>query len=448
MANIALNSGIFPGLLSTLTIDTNKDWGGYDITGLGSLLPNSSAAYDLGDSTNYWQTLYLENQGGNVVVCKPVESGGPATNYTFQCGGGNFGAEQNQGGIFTFKMSDVATSLGTSVNQLVFDVGRPDVFAAGTTNDIIFQAYNGIATYGFVSSFGGWNDLEYGFELRRISGTESNSKTMIFDNQVPVSDFRRSIDFRINSVNKMTVENDGTVAVTDLITTPALTATVINNGVQFGTVAVPGVSFTAYGNFFGLNWFDYLTINAVTTNLPVCLGMFPNGISTDSYVNVYNSSNSGATAWLEMGVRGSIAELVVRDFSQTTNITTLNIGSGGNDFPIFDVTCTTLLNINFVFAGITEYSMTTSAFTFSEANNIIFGTVTGTKIGTATNQKLAFYNSTPIVQPNSTGQTGGHTGGVGANVQVDSTFDGGLGGAAYTIGDIVRHLINLGLIAS
>jgi len=36
--------------------------------------------------------------------------------------------------------------------------------------------------------------------------------------------------------------------------------------------------------------------------------------------------------------------------------------------------------------------------TITEANDFILGTTTGTKIGTATTQKLAFYNATPIVQ--------------------------------------------------
>ena len=31
--------------------------------------------------------------------------------------------------------------------------------------------------------------------------------------------------------------------------------------------------------------------------------------------------------------------------------------------------------------------------------NLILGTTTGTKIGTATSQKLGFYNATPVVQP-------------------------------------------------
>src|SRR6185369_13457549 len=49
------------------------------------------------------------------------------------------------------------------------------------------------------------------------------------------------------------------------------------------------------------------------------------------------------------------------------------------------------------------------------ANNLVTDTTTGTKIGTATNQKIAFYNSTPIVQPT---------------------------------GDVATALANLGLVAS
>ena len=38
------------------------------------------------------------------------------------------------------------------------------------------------------------------------------------------------------------------------------------------------------------------------------------------------------------------------------------------------------------------------AFTIQDANNIAVGTTTGTKIGTATTQKLGFFNATPVVQ--------------------------------------------------
>lgn len=46
----------------------------------------------------------------------------------------------------------------------------------------------------------------------------------------------------------------------------------------------------------------------------------------------------------------------------------------------------------------TNPTLTGTTFTLADAQNIVLGTTTGTKIGTATSQKLAFYNATPIVQ--------------------------------------------------
>ena len=85
-------------------------------------------------------------------------------------------------------------------------------------------------------------------------------------------------------------------------------------------------------------------------------------------------------------------------------------------------------------------------FTLNDSN-VVLGTTTGSKIGTATTQKLGFWNATPIVQPSSTGQNSGFTTGVGTHVHEVSTFTGGIGDTAYRISDIVRHLKSLGLIA-
>lgn len=82
------------------------------------------------------------------------------------------------------------------------------------------------------------------------------------------------------------------------------------------------------------------------------------------------------------------------------------------------------------------------------AKNIITDTTTGMKIGTATTQKLGFYNATPVVQPATTGTTTGFTAGSGTAAKDDSTFTGNTGTAAYTVGDIVKALKNLGLLAA
>ena len=78
----------------------------------------------------------------------------------------------------------------------------------------------------------------------------------------------------------------------------------------------------------------------------------------------------------------------------------------------------------------------------NDGGNISFGTTTGTKIGTSTSQKLAFYNTTPIVQPTTAvGSATYASPGAGSTVKTDDTFDG------YTLQQVVKALRNLGILA-
>jgi hypothetical protein len=93
-------------------------------------------------------------------------------------------------------------------------------------------------------------------------------------------------------------------------------------------------------------------------------------------------------------------------------------------------------------------SPTFAGLTIADAGDIVLATGTGTKIGTATGQKIGFFNATPVAQQAGTGETTGATGGSGTNVHVSATFTGNVGSAAYTISDIVKALKNLGILAS
>ena len=84
----------------------------------------------------------------------------------------------------------------------------------------------------------------------------------------------------------------------------------------------------------------------------------------------------------------------------------------------------------------------------ANGKNVAVGTTTGTKFGTSASQKIGFFNATPVAQQNTTGTTAGFTAGAGTAVLSDSTFTGNTGTKAYTIGDIVRALKNLGLLAA
>ncbi len=72
----------------------------------------------------------------------------------------------------------------------------------------------------------------------------------------------------------------------------------------------------------------------------------------------------------------------------------------------------------------------------------------GTLLGQSAADKIAFYGATPVAQPASpSGNTHTPTAGATTAVFVNTTFDGSIGSTAYTIGDIVIALKNLGILA-
>jgi hypothetical protein len=79
--------------------------------------------------------------------------------------------------------------------------------------------------------------------------------------------------------------------------------------------------------------------------------------------------------------------------------------------------------------------------TWADAVNMVFNTTTGTKIGTATTQKIGFWNAAPIVQPTTAVAAATRVGGGGTTLTDTDTFDG------YTLAKVVRALRNSGLLA-
>ena len=73
--------------------------------------------------------------------------------------------------------------------------------------------------------------------------------------------------------------------------------------------------------------------------------------------------------------------------------------------------------------------------------NFRFGTATGTKIATATTQKIGFWNATPIVQPTTAVAASTFVANTSLIANDTATFDG------YTIGQIVKALRNTGILA-
>ena len=78
----------------------------------------------------------------------------------------------------------------------------------------------------------------------------------------------------------------------------------------------------------------------------------------------------------------------------------LRLGYDASNY--FSTTVASTGSTTFALTGTTPTFTFSNSITMADATNFTFNTSTGTKIGTATTEKLAFYNSTPIVQPANT----------------------------------------------
>ncbi|MEB3202992.1 MAG: hypothetical protein VKK05_09310, partial [Synechococcus sp.] len=191
----------------------------------------------------------------------------------------------------------------------------------------------------------------------------------------------------------------------------------------------------------------------------------------NTYTDATNTFERGKIAWesnvlrigTEKGVLGGTARALELQTDGTTRLTIASTGAvdvlgaltsqasvgrwnGTNYFGIIDSRGVTVnVNSGFYFTSttnatstadsgvarsaagkvvITDGSTGAGSLLFRDAGNIEAGTTTGTKIGTATSQKLAFWNATPVVQP-TTGITAGtfvaNTSGISDDT---ATFDG------------------------
>jgi hypothetical protein len=148
-------------------------------------------------------------------------------------------------------------------------------------------------------------------------------------------------------------------------------------------------------------------------------------LSTDSSNQVFVSTGSAASSAVYIGDRSTAKTLTVQAVSSANDMV-FNASSAGPSFQFGDYGFFQAVNsktglasvsgrpvaVSFIsstfdimsggFTGTVVAQFSATTFTLSDGMNIVAGSTTGTKIGTATTQKLGFFNATPIVQPAST----------------------------------------------
>jgi hypothetical protein len=107
---------------------------------------------------------------------------------------------------------------------------------------------------------------------------------------------------------------------------------------------------------------------------------------------------SGANGW----IKGQSSGVIGLYDNPTTSFGRLQFGGTTSSFPAIKRNAAALnfrLADDSADADITAAALTLSGNLTISTKNIVTDTTTGTKIGTATTQKLAFWNATPVVQP-------------------------------------------------
>jgi hypothetical protein len=163
-------------------------------------------------------------------------------------------------------------------------------------------------------------------------------------------------------------------------------------------------------------------------------GALPTGITVAS-ANLVDGTIVDADINASAAIAGT---KVAPDFGSQNVVTTGTLGAGATTVGTLAAAATTL----------------SGSLTLGN-NDVVAGTGAGTKIATATSQKLGFYNATPIVQPaaanqaaltNSTGGTADGTlaavSGTGDDTDINNNFTE----LHVLLNEIRTALVNLGLI--
>ena len=191
----------------------------------------------------------------------------------------------------------------------------------------------------------------------------------------------------------------------------------------------------------------HVVITSAGSGAPFCYG----GIAD---LNRWNSSNGSQLAYLDKygNLNGSLLSTPWRighipadsNYSGIWFSSAAASPTSSNYAFLGDVSNTFLNGPTWVFVrtnNTNRLTITNGYIELADAHDFVFNTSTGTKIGRFTNNKLAFWAATPIVQPTTAIAAATRAGGGGTALTDTDTYDG------YTIMQVVKALRNEGLLA-
>jgi hypothetical protein len=389
-------TGLGTGVATALGVNVGSA-GAFVINGGALGTPSSGVATNL---TGTASGLTAGNVTTNANLTGPITSVGNATSVASQTGTGS-----------TFVMNTsptlVTPNIGTATGSVSGNAGTATALQnARTIGGVSFDGTGNItvasATGGFTVSGGNLTTSAINIVTDTTTGTKIGTATnqkLGFFNSAPVVQQSGNL---ITALSNLGLVTSGSIAAGDV---PTLNQNTTGSAAKWTTArnlagnSVDGSADVAFANKF------------------IVQGTADSGLSSAQFLGALGTGilkNTTTTGVLSIAVAGDFPTLNQNTTGSAATLTTTRTIWGQNFNGSANVTGDLTLG----------------------ASNLVTDTTTGTKIGTATNQKLAFFNSTPIVQPSGDVATALTNLGLITSPTITATTNANLTGPITSVGNV------------
>lgn len=367
----------------------------------------------------------------------------PANNSTHGTFGGTFTARGTAADTLNGYLYS-PTLVAAANNQLLQSVLINPTFTNGAFTGLTNTYLHAGSSTHFVRLVTNSTGTTVGIGLKPSGGnlqtilTDTAGNFIIFPNSINLASGLYLTNSTSADSNAPRIQRGGTSGQGQLILNAGTTSA---NQIRVNITSVDNAA-SGTSSLFGT---DYSFVKSANTLNYILSDLSPTINTTGTYAGTfigynYNPTLTSVTGLTNLAFRATSGSVLIGHTTlgaTTTRLQVRGIGTGSGILALFEDS-----------AGTARWTLLDNGgaslngdLTMSDAKNLIFNTTTGTKIGTATSQKIGFWNATPIVQPTTAIAASTFVANTSGIVNDTATWDG------YTMGQVVKALRNTGLLA-